>query len=80
MNEYAGEVNYTLEQYRKRPVEYLEELGLWAHILWLLMESCFRRGNKSFWRRQAPRWCTALSATAEKEFPIRRGFWSAVSA
>ncbi len=32
MNEYAGEVNYTLEQYRKRPVEYLEELGaLGAH-------------------------------------------------
>ena len=34
MNEYAGEVNYTLEQYRKRPVEYLEELGaLGAHFV-----------------------------------------------
>lgn len=28
MNEYAGEVNYTLERYRKRPVEYLEGLGI----------------------------------------------------
>lgn len=28
MNEYAGEVNYTLEKYRMRPVEYLDSLGI----------------------------------------------------
>lgn len=28
MNEYAGEVNYTLENYQLRPVEYLETLGV----------------------------------------------------
>ena len=28
MNEYAGEVNYTLEKYQMRPVEYLDSLGV----------------------------------------------------
>ena len=28
MNEYPGEVNYTLEKYQLRPVEYLEKLGI----------------------------------------------------
>lgn len=28
MNEYAGEINYTLERYQKRPVEYLEDMGV----------------------------------------------------
>lgn len=28
MNEYPGEVNYTLEKYKLRPVEYLESLGI----------------------------------------------------
>lgn len=28
MNEYPGEVNYTLEKYKLRPVEYLESLGV----------------------------------------------------
>ncbi|MDC7286637.1 amidohydrolase [Blautia schinkii] len=28
MNEYAGEVNYTLEKYQKRPVEYLDSIGV----------------------------------------------------
>lgn len=28
MNEYPGEVNYTLERYKQRPVEYLDSLGV----------------------------------------------------
>ena len=66
MNEYPGEVNYTLEKYRMRPVEYLDSLRVLDENLSPPTGSCFLPGSRTSWQKKARRWSTVPSATVPK--------------